>query len=116
MLPLAGFLIHNTGQDTDSDSDSASASDTHSARKSCILGQRLLRALPSGIGFAVGMYVAPKWTIPRVIGCLIEQGWLWWRPGSHASLMVVVASGLVLGEGTASIVTAVSKAIGASMA
>jgi len=28
--------------------------------------------------------------------------------------MVVVASGLVLGEGTASIVTAVSKAIGAS--
>ena len=116
MLPLAGFLIHNTGKDTASSSDSAPASDMPSARKSCILGQRLLRALPSGIGFAVGMYVAPKWTIPRVIGSLIEQGWLWWRPGSHASLMVVVASGLVLGEGTASIVTAVSKAIGASMA
>lgn len=109
MLPLASFLIHTTGKDTD-----ASSLPAH-AWISSVSTQRLLRALPSGIGFAVGMYVAPKWTIPRVIGSLVEQGWLWWRPGSHASLMVVVASGLVLGEGTTSIVTAVSTAVGASL-
>ena len=110
MLPLASFFIHTTGKDA----DAASPSPVR-AWMSSVSSQRLLRALPSGIGFAVGMYVAPRWTIPRVIGSLVEQGWLSWRPGSHASLMVVVASGLVLGEGTTSIVTAVSKAVGASL-
>lgn len=109
MLPLAGFFIHSSSKEA----DLGQPSDSNPA--SFALSQKLLRALPSGIGFAVGMYVAPKWTIPRVIGSLIEQGWLVWKPQSHASLMVVVASGLVLGEGTASIVTAVSKAIGASV-
>lgn len=104
MLPLASFFIHSEGQEADLDQPPGSG-----------VSQKLLRALPSGIGFAVGMYVAPKWTLPRIIGSLIEQGWLVWKPKSHASLMVVVASGLVLGEGTASIVTAVSKAIGAGM-
>ena len=56
-----------------------------------------------------------KWTIPRVIGSIVEQTWLWTNPKSHISLMVVVASGLVLGEGTASIVAAVVKAISGSM-
>ena len=112
-LPLASFFIHTTA--TDIDATSSSAEDTRPRVMSCSVGQKLLRVLPSGIGFAVGMYVAPKWTIPRVIGSLIEQGWLWWQPGSHESLMVVVASGLVLGEGTTSIVTAVSKAVGATM-
>ena len=27
------------------------------------------------IGIAVGMYVSPKWTIPRVIGSMAEQAW-----------------------------------------
>ena len=109
MLPLASFFIHSKGQEADLDRPPESSS------AGSAVSQKLLRALPSGIGFAVGMYVAPKWTLPRVIGSLIEQGWLVWKPKSHASLMVVVASGLVLGEGTASIVTAVSKAIGAGM-
>ena len=65
---------------------------------------------PSGIGIAVGMYVAPKYTIPRVIGSIIEQVWLALHPDSHGRLMVVVASGLVLGEGTAASVTAVIQA------
>ncbi|DBA74426.1 TPA: OPT superfamily [Trebouxia sp. C0004] len=108
LLPLASFFIHSDGTEANLDQ----VPDASSARSA--LSQKLLRALPSGIGFAVGMYVAPKWTIPRVIGSLIEQSWLTWKPRSHASLMVVVASGLVLGEGTASIVTAVSRAIGAS--
>ena len=71
----------------------------------------LRRGLPSGIGFAVGIYVQAKWTIPRVIGSLVEQLWLRRAPKSHASLMIVVASGLVLGEGTASIVAAVAHVI-----
>ena len=67
--------------------------------------------LPSGIGFAVGMYVAPRWTLPRVLGCVAEQVWKRLHPGSHRGLMMVVASGLVLGEGTASILAALGKAL-----
>ena len=111
MLPLTSFFVHAAGKDA----DMTAAYSSDSSSTSFALTQKLLRALPSGIGFAVGMYVAPKWTIPRVIGSLIEQGWLHWRPQSHSSLMVVVASGLVLGEGTASTATAVSKAVSASM-
>ncbi len=70
-----------------------------------------LACLPSGISFAVGMYVAPKWTIPRVLGSAAEQVWKRVHPASHRHLMVVVASGLVLGEGTAAIVTASVKAL-----
>ena len=57
------------------------------------------------------MYVSPKWTIPRVIGSIAEQLWARASPESHERLMVVLASGLVLGEGTASIVTAVLRSI-----
>ena len=75
----------------------------------------LLRAalwlMPSGIAFAIGMYISPRFTLPRVIGAAIEQSWLWWRSHSHSSLMVIVASGLVLGEGTASILVAFIKAL-----
>lgn len=71
---------------------------------------KLLRVLawllPSGIGFAVGMYVSPRWTIPRVIGSALEQSWLRASPRTHISLMFIVASGLVLGEGVASILVA----------
>ncbi len=67
--------------------------------------------LPSGIGVAVGLYVSPKWTIPRVVGSLAEQIWLRCHKENHKRLMVIVASGFVLGEGTASIVTAVLRAI-----
>lgn len=83
----------------------------HGSKLTLSVLQALLWLLPSGIGFAVGMYISPRFTIPRVIGAFIEQAWLRWRPHSHGSLMVIVASGLVLGEGTASIVVAVIKAL-----
>jgi len=73
----------------------------------------VLALLPSGVGFAVGMYLTPNWTIPRLVGSLGEQLWLLLSPGSHASFMMVTASGLVLGEGCASIVTAVVQAAAA---
>ncbi|KAK9902795.1 hypothetical protein WJX75_006292 [Coccomyxa subellipsoidea] len=66
--------------------------------------------LPSGVGVAVGLYVSPKWTIPRLIGSLAEQAWRRADSRSHKRMMVIVASGLVLGEGTASIVTASLRA------
>jgi uncharacterized oligopeptide transporter (OPT) family protein len=72
---------------------------------------KLLAMCPSGIGFAVGMYIAPKWTLPRVLGCVVERAWHRWSPGSHQQLMMVLASGLVLGEGTASIFTAIAHSI-----
>lgn len=31
--------------------------------------------LPNGIAFAIAMYVAPNWTIPRIIGSFIEYIW-----------------------------------------
>lgn len=55
------------------------------------------------------MYISPKWTIPRVLGSVAEQVWKRRDPRSHARLMLVVASGLVLGEGTAAIVLALLK-------
>ena len=70
----------------------------------------LVWLLPSGIGFAVGMYVPPKFTIPRVIGSCFEQSWRRIDGRTHRNLMVIVASGLVLGEGIASIVLAVMQA------
>jgi uncharacterized oligopeptide transporter (OPT) family protein len=81
------------------------------------LRRRLVQAgevlLPSGIGVAVGLYVSPKWTLPRVVGSLTEQLWLCCGARSHKRLMVIVASGLVLGEGTASIVAALLRAFAA---
>ena len=109
MLPLISYLI-NAGPESESSLDiDPSLHLTH-----CNVRRLVLKLLPSGIGFAVGMYVSPKYTIPRVIGSLIEQGWLRSHPNSHAGLMVVVASGLVLGEGTASILTAVLTAVKAT--
>jgi hypothetical protein len=71
----------------------------------------LLALLPSGVGFAVGMYLTANWTLPRVIGSIADQLWLLISPGSHAAFMMVTASGLVLGEGCASVVTAVLHAV-----
>jgi acyl transferase domain-containing protein len=71
----------------------------------------VLALLPSGVGFAVGCYLTPNWTVPRVLGSVCEQAWLLLSPDSHAAFMMVTASGLVLGEGCASVVTAVVQAI-----
>jgi hypothetical protein len=71
----------------------------------------VLALLPSGVGFAVGMYLTANWTLPRVIGSIVDQLWLLLSPGSHAAFMMVTASGLVLGEGCASVVTAVLHAV-----
>lgn len=67
--------------------------------------------MPSGIGFAIGMYVQPVFVIPRVLGSLAEQVWLRVAPGSHRQLMLIVASGLVLGEGIAALLVTIARAV-----
>ena len=47
----------------------------------------------------IGMYLTPDFTLPRVLGALLELGWRRLAPASHKRSMLVVASGLVLGEG-----------------
>jgi len=65
--------------------------------------------LPSGIAFAIAMYVTPNWTIPRVIGAVIHMIWRRKNPATHSEYMFIVASGFVLGEGITSILTALLK-------
>ncbi|ORY08547.1 OPT oligopeptide transporter protein-domain-containing protein [Clohesyomyces aquaticus] len=59
--------------------------------------------VPGGIAVAVGMYNTPSFTLARTIGGLIS---LWWRKykGRSETPIIVLASGLILGEGLFSIV------------
>ncbi|PRP76763.1 hypothetical protein PROFUN_14888 [Planoprotostelium fungivorum] len=73
--------------------------------------ERYTKFLPSGIAFAIGMYVTPNWTIPRVVGALIEYFWRRRSSSSHGKYMIILASGFVLGEGVTSIITAILKSL-----
>lgn len=62
-----------------------------------------IQLLPSGLAAAVGMYNTVDFTLARVVGGLLGY---WWerrcarRQESHLRiLMVIVASGFILGEG-----------------
>jgi len=68
--------------------------------------------IPSGIAFAIAIYVTPNWTVPRVVGSLVHFLWQRWWPESHSEYMIIVASGFVLGEGVTSIITALMKTFG----
>mmetsp|Transcript_39455 Transcript_39455/g.156680 ORF Transcript_39455/g.156680 Transcript_39455/m.156680 type:complete len:201 (+) Transcript_39455:733-1335(+) len=73
---------------------------------------RKAHLIPSGVALAIGMYLPPYWTIPRVIGGLVVYYWKLQSPRSHASYAVVVASGFIVGEGVLSIATAALHAMG----
>lgn len=68
--------------------------------------------IPSGVAVAVGMYITPNFSIPRIVGACIQYAWLRKRPIQHDHFMVVVASGFILGEGLTSILTALCKTVG----
>ena len=59
--------------------------------------------VPGGIAFAVGMYNTPSFTLARVIGGLINWYWRLYR-GREETPVIILASGLILGEGLVSIV------------
>jgi len=71
--------------------------------------------IPSGIAFAIAIYVTPNWTIPRVVGSMVDLVWKKYRPQSYTNFMIIVASGFVLGEGVTSIITAIFKTAGVPM-
>lgn len=58
--------------------------------------------VPGGIAVAVGMYNTPSFTLARTIGGLISWYWLRWRKQSETPV-IILASGLILGEGLLSI-------------
>ncbi|KAK5727751.1 OPT superfamily [Elasticomyces elasticus] len=60
--------------------------------------------VPGGIAVAVGMYNTPSFTLARTAGGVLAWGWVRWRKGEGETGMIVLASGLILGEGLVSIV------------
>lgn len=59
--------------------------------------------VPGGIAVAVGMYNVPSFTLARTIGGLVNWYWRIYR-GREDTPVIVLASGLILGEGVVSIV------------
>ncbi|EMF14745.1 OPT superfamily oligopeptide transporter [Sphaerulina musiva SO2202] len=59
--------------------------------------------VPGGIAVAVGMYNTPSFTLARTIGGLMAWWWSGWKKREETPL-IVLASGLILGEGLLSIV------------
>ena len=58
--------------------------------------------VPGGIAFAVGMYNTPSFTLARTIGGAVNWYWRIYR-GREETPVIVLASGLILGEGLVSI-------------
>ena len=57
--------------------------------------------IPGGIAVAVGMYNTPSFTLARTIGGVGSM--IWTRRGGSEGSLIVLAAGLVLGEGLLSI-------------
>jgi len=68
--------------------------------------RRLHPWIPGGIAVAVGMYNTPSFTLARTAGGLIAGYWVNWK-GRGETKVIVLASGLILGEGVVSIVNLV---------
>ena len=62
--------------------------------------------IPGGIAVAVGMYNTPSFTLARTAGGIISWWWIHWK-GQAETRVIVLASGLILGEGVMSIVNLV---------
>ena len=73
--------------------------------------QKIHPLLPGGIAVAVGMYNTPSFTLARTAGGLISWYWVSWR-GKGETDVIVLASGLILGEGVVSIVNLVLASAG----
>ncbi|RDW72060.1 hypothetical protein BP5796_08094 [Coleophoma crateriformis] len=66
-------------------------------------GKRWHPYIPGGIAVAVGMYNVPSFTLARAIGGFVNWYWKSYRKREETPI-VVLASGLILGEGVVSIV------------
>lgn len=71
--------------------------------------------IPSGIAFAIGFLNTPPFSIARLIGGIVEFAYhrrMDERGGGSDIKLIIVASGLVLGEGVSSVITLVLKTAG----
>lgn len=66
-------------------------------------GGKWVDFVPGGIAVAVGMYNVPSFTLARTVGGLISWYWRHYR-GREETPVIVLASGLILGEGVCSII------------
>ena len=64
--------------------------------------RKLHPVIPGGIAVAVGMYNTPSFTLARFVGGMVSAYWVQWK-GREEVPVVVLASGLILGEGVVSI-------------
>ena len=73
--------------------------------------------IPSGVSFAMGMLNTPSFSIARLLGGILEYNYHK-RYGKHGNdvRLIIIASGFVLGEGVASIVTLLLKTFGVGVA
>ncbi|KIW83808.1 hypothetical protein Z517_03054 [Fonsecaea pedrosoi CBS 271.37] len=67
--------------------------------------------IPGGIAVAVGMYNTPSFTLARTVGGVISLWWVRWK-GRGETRVIVLASGLILGEGVVSILNLVLASLG----
>jgi uncharacterized oligopeptide transporter (OPT) family protein len=70
--------------------------------------------LPNPVAFAIGMYVSPSWTVARIIGAGVAVLWMCskkHRPSASA-VIIMLATGLVLGEGLTAFIVAGMAAAG----
>ncbi|KAF8896328.1 OPT oligopeptide transporter protein-domain-containing protein [Infundibulicybe gibba] len=90
-----------------------SAAKTYGARRQRWFG----KWLPSGVAFAIGFLNTPSFSLARLIGGVLEFIYhtRFARDGGDIRL-IVVASGFVLGEGVASIVSLVLRTFGIGVA
>lgn len=66
----------------------------------------------SGLALAIAFYITPNWSIPRIVGSIVQLIWQKRGPASFTKYSLIVASGFVLGEGITSILTAILKSAG----
>ncbi|KAH7093071.1 oligopeptide transporter-like protein [Paraphoma chrysanthemicola] len=81
------------------------------SRKRRGIGGKWIDFVPGGIAVAVGMYNTPSFTLARTIGGLVSLWWRRWK-GRSETPIIVLASGLILGEGLFSIVNLVLASVG----
>jgi OPT family oligopeptide transporter len=72
---------------------------------------RLYPWIPGGIAVAVGMYNTPSFTLARTAGGIISLWWINWKRRGETTV-VVLASGLILGEGVVSILNLILASMG----
>jgi uncharacterized oligopeptide transporter (OPT) family protein len=71
--------------------------------------------LPSGVAFAIGFLNTPSFALARLVGGLLERAWRrrMARAGRPDDIrLIIIASGFVLGEGVASVLTLALKTWG----